>query len=185
MSGSGAEERSDSDLLKAAIEGDEQAFWEFCVRSLPALLNEQRAQCRSVGISPAMAEDFVNESLVKAVQWLRKHKPRKISKAWLMVISRNTMIDWIRRNRFSKRSTSQTIDQLEDTARNETEIPVVLECFDDLSDRDKEVLELILFQDRSPPEAAQILGIEVWAAYKRYERALKRLRDLLKNAEQP
>jgi RNA polymerase sigma factor (sigma-70 family) len=48
-----------------------------------------------------------------------------------------------------------------------------------LDENSRRMIELVLGEGYSPPEAARELGIGRWSAYKRYERALRKLRDLL------
>lgn len=50
---------------------------------------------------------------------------------------------------------------------------------------DREVLALRHFEQLDNAEAAQVLGIENQAAYKRYVRAIRRLKDAMENPEQP
>ena len=63
--------KSDGQLLKAATEGDELAFWEFCVQSLPTILRVLRAQCHRLGLPTDLVQDGAHETMVRAVSWLR------------------------------------------------------------------------------------------------------------------
>ncbi len=53
--------------------------------------------------------------------------------------------------------------------------------FKQLSKMDQVILELTLIKGYSPSEAASELQIGIWTAYKRHERAIKRLRALLQS----
>ncbi len=55
------------------------------------------------------------------------------------------------------------------------------ECFEQLSLADRTIIVLIDYDDRGYPEAARILEISEEAARARHSRAVKRLRNMLKN----
>ena len=56
----------------------------------------------------------------------------------------------------------------------------VRRAFAELPEADRLILRLILIDSRDPASAASELGIRKWAAYKRYGRALSRLRAALR-----
>jgi RNA polymerase sigma factor (sigma-70 family) len=170
-------EQSEADLLDAAAKGDLDAFWKFCVRVMPTLLSAQKAQCRQYGLPADLAQDFVDEALVHTVQWIRSNEGRTISASFLKVVSRNKMIDWMRRHRRVNRLKAPLpVEEVQSPEPKKSIESDIMKYYSELSDQDQEILALILFQNKSPQEAAAILGIEGWAAYKRYERALKRLK---------
>jgi RNA polymerase sigma factor (sigma-70 family) len=173
-------QRSEAELLRAADEGDEDAFGEFCVRCIPALVRTQRARCQSLGIPPHMAEEFANETLVRAVQWLRNYPGGQLSRNWLFRVAHNVLVDWLRRHRGERQTfRGDLVESVVDRKADVEGTSGILEYFSQLPPRDREILELVLLEGHTPPEAAEYLGIQAWSAYKRYERALKRLRDLL------
>jgi len=63
--------------------------------------------------------------------------------------------------------------------RRETQARI-RKALDELDPLDREVLVLRHFEELKNVEVAQCLGIEPSAATKRYQRALKRLRDIFK-----
>jgi RNA polymerase sigma-70 factor (ECF subfamily) len=58
---------------------------------------------------------------------------------------------------------------------------LVQQALSGMDEIDREVLALRHFEQLSNPEAAQVLGIEEAAAYKRYVRALRRLKEILQS----
>lgn len=58
---------------------------------------------------------------------------------------------------------------------------LVQDALNDMDEIDREVLALRHFEQLTNPEAAQVLGIEEPAAYKRYVRALRRLKEIVKS----
>jgi len=170
-------EQSEADLLEAAAQGDLDAFWKFCVLVMPALLSAQKAQCRQYGLSADFAQDFVDEALVRTVKWIRSNEGKTISASFLKVVARNTMIDWMRRHRRDNRLKAPLpAEEVQSPEPKKSIDSDIMMYYNELSHQDQEILALILFENKSPQEAASILGIEGWAAYKRYERALKRLK---------
>ncbi len=192
---------SDGELLQAATEGDEQAFAEFCVRSLPTFLGLLRARCRHLGLPMDLAHDAGQEAILRALKWFQKNRPqpgevppdqppseeqerRQPSLSWLITIAMNVLHDWARSR---QRMPNAADESLANLTAAETVPP---DAYDDVIDalgrlpvRDREILELVLIQELTPEEAAKQLGIGKWAGYKRYERALVRLRELLSSAK--
>jgi RNA polymerase sigma factor (sigma-70 family) len=187
---------SDGELLQAATEGDDEAFAEFCVRSLPTFVGLLRARCRYLGLPPDLANDAGQEAILRALKWFQKNRPqpgepsssppdpdaekRQPSLSWLITIAMNVLHDWARSR---QRMPIAPEEKLANLAAEETAPPdqyaAVIDALGRLPVRDREILELVLIQELSPEEAAVQLGIGKWAGYKRYERALVRLRELL------
>jgi len=175
--------RSDDtdDSLRMVIEGNEQAFADFCIRSLPQLLTIVRTRCRRFGVPADLARDFVQEALTRLIEQRDKGALEQLSIKWLVTVSRNVMIDWIRKQRRVKTLTDEQFERIPDQDQSNADLDAVLEGFGKLSSRDQEILNLVLWEGNSPAEAATRLGIEPWSAYKRYERALSRLKHIVKN----
>jgi RNA polymerase sigma factor (sigma-70 family) len=168
----------DDELIESAIRGSDEAFTEFCVRSLPALLEIMRSQCRRFGVPPDLARDCVQEALLRMVEQ-RKGNPRTVSTGWLVTVAKNFMFDWMRKERRKKALDEEQFANVPEVERGGDDVSAVFEGFKRLSQRDQEILGLILLEGCSPPEAAARLDIQAWSAYKRYERALTRLRDAI------
>jgi RNA polymerase sigma factor (sigma-70 family) len=146
-------------------------------------------QCTQKGVPRDRASDFVQETIVKALDYLRScREPAwrpfpKVSVAWLMQIGYNLMIDWLRANRRAhkakeeivarnkaRRMSRAEVDQLEEIHKFYTWLPPA----------EQEIVELILLKGRTPTEAGADLGISEAASYKRYERAITHLRELIR-----
>jgi len=99
---------------------------------------------------------------------------------WLYVTARNHLANWRRRNR-------PTEPFSEDHARVEPvgaeEAHDVLRLLADLSMDDQEILRLAAWEELSPTEIAQVLGISASAARVRLHRARKRLQRRLDRAD--
>jgi RNA polymerase sigma factor (sigma-70 family) len=181
---------SDTDLLAAAAAGDAAAFQEFCVRSLPRLLQFVRGRCRALGLPAHHAEDLTQETLLRGVQWLRGHRAATIHSPphWLMRIANNLTLSLARKHYRQPTSALQDADlsNLEGPERPPLDVVAgresmrhLLEQYGRLPQRDREVLELVLLANHPLKHAAGLLHLSVAAAHKRFERALKRLRALI------
>jgi RNA polymerase sigma factor (sigma-70 family) len=180
---------SDDHLLRAAQEGNDEAFRVFCVRSLPTLLSYLDLQCTRRGVPRDLAPDFVQSTVMKALDYLRSCRESadrplpRVSVGWLMQIGFNLMMDWLRQNRRARKArevlaarekprrlSTQQVDQLEE----------VHKYFTWLTLPEQEIVELVLLKGKTIAEVAAELEISIDAAYKRYERAISHLRDLIK-----
>jgi RNA polymerase sigma factor (sigma-70 family) len=178
----------DDRLLRAAHQGDGEAFQVFCVRSLPGLVSYLMAQCELCGVPIDLAVDFAQDTVIKAlaqVRASREHAYRpfpKVSTAWLKQIGYNLIMDHLReahRARSAQRDinaakprppTQEEIDRLEEVHKFYTWLPPA----------EQEMIELVLVENLSIQEAAAKLGISKPAAYKRYERAVTHLQDFIR-----
>jgi RNA polymerase sigma factor (sigma-70 family) len=77
----------------------------------------------------------------------------------------------------------RAIQQLRDLVnRGDHELNRIQDNLSRLEERDRSILGLILVQGVSPKDAASVLGVQPATIYKRYERALKRLKSLTNNS---
>src|SRR5712671_2917808 len=96
---------ADRAVIDRVLDGDTNAFGELIERHQAAVYTHLLRMVRR----PEDASDLAQESFVKAFKHLRQHNPRWPFKTWLMTISTNTAINFIRKRRL------ETIS-LEDTA---------------------------------------------------------------------
>ena len=178
MSSVPEQDQTDGELLYAALRGDETAFTSFCVRSLPTLTRVLRAACRASGFPEDWAEDAAQESLMRAILQMRAEPPRQVSLGWLIRVGRNVLLDWARRQRRAPLlSPDDTLAASNEGPPNETEALWV--GMERLATADREIIEAVLINETSPETIAEKLKISRWAIYKRYERALIRLRKVM------
>ena len=86
-------ERTDHELLLAAARGDEAAFAELVARHRPRLVRYATSRC---GRDAAMAEDAVQDGLVRAHRAIVAGKVPVDVDAWLFAIVRNRCHDYFR-----------------------------------------------------------------------------------------
>jgi RNA polymerase sigma factor (sigma-70 family) len=182
------EQWPDDRLLREAHGGNPEAFTVFCVRSLPGLIRYLRSQCAQRGIPQDLARDFAQDTLMRALRQLREFEASaarplpKVSVAYLFQIGVNVCRDWVKKNRRVK-----AFEHIEDLPQEHRISPAeqdryeeALEFLNYLDSRDRELVELVLMEQMSVAEAGERLDMEKWAAYKAYERAIERIRDLIR-----
>ncbi len=173
-------------ILREASQGNEEAFGVFCDRCLPSLYRYVRNQCRRRSIPTDLARDFCHEAVIRAIKCIRGCAAGEIrpfpavSQAWLAKIAINVMKDWGRRERrfvvVQELETEARPDVSFETAREKEEI---LKFFSWLPARERDMLELVLVEEKSIADAGAQLSISQANSYKVFQRALELLRDLL------
>ena len=176
----------DGTLLKAAANGDHKAFESLCVVTLPRLLRLARAHCYQFRIPADLAHDFVQDTILRAITWLRDHKDAKVHGGWLRRILLNMIRNWLRREKGSRivddPHIAERVDLKVPQGGEDHDVAPVFLAYRKLSEQDQLVLQLVLLDESSPRVVARRLGISTWAAYKRYERALARLRIAMRTS---
>jgi len=148
---------------------------EFLVSDLEAFVAFAR---KRVG-DPDLAEDLVQESLVKALKADRRPSEAEDVVAWFYRILRHSIIDLYRRRGAQKRFLEKIQAELpqEPDASAET---ALCRCFEkllpDLPAPYRELLKKVDLEGVSPKEAASQLGISANNLTVRLHRARKRLR---------
>jgi RNA polymerase sigma factor (sigma-70 family) len=175
-------------LLREANSGNAEAFQLFCSRSLPGLVRYAAARCRDLGVPPDLADDFVHDAFLKAVRFLAKTETEEdgkalaLSPAWLRTIIYNNIRDWRKKNRRNRNECDSDHDLNQLAAPNggvqlTDEHEELLEFFEWLTNRERDVLELVYVKGMTFLAVAAHLEISLDAAYKAHERGLNRLRD--------
>lgn len=115
----------------------------------------------------ALAEDILQESYLKAFKSLESFNEQSSLKTWLYKIIQNTTRDYLRVHKRRQELTSDFLDgqkvhksdSKEYKVRAEADKKALLFYLDKLSKREKEVIELVYYQELSTDEAGEILGI--------------------------
>ncbi len=146
------------------------------------LLPSLRAFARSLAHNPALADDLVQDTLVKALANVERFEPGTNMRAWLFTILRNHYYSQLRK---SKREVEDADGKFAArvSTRPEQDGSVDLEdfkvAFQQLAPDHREVLTLVGASGCSYEEAAHICGCAVGTIKSRVNRARKRLSDLL------
>jgi RNA polymerase sigma-70 factor, ECF subfamily len=138
-----------------------------------------RAYARSLSRDAAMADDLVQDTLMRA--WLNQNKFTQGTSlgAWLNTILRNCFLSQIRRKRYADRYVDQTAVDMVRTPANQE---VALACkelgdgIDSLPTHQREALSWVTLEGISYEEAADRSGCSIGTIKSRINRARHQLR---------
>ena len=160
------DEKSDEILIEEYIKGDENSFRFIIDKYSNSIYN---FSARFVGISDAT--DIVQDVFVKVWTNIKKFDKSKSSfKTWLFRITRNTVIDFMRKKKMINFSSLDTEgENFEDTIEDDSSLPIeimsqledekMLNAFiDELPDNYKEVLVLHYQEDMTFAEIGELLN---------------------------
>lgn len=170
-------------LMLAAIEGDEQAYRRLLTSLAPALRAMARRGFERVGLGNAEIEDVVQETLL-AIHLKRGTWDRTRSLGpWVTAIARYKLVDSLRRK---GRSTDLQIDELAETladvAANEgTAYHDTESMLGTLNERQQEIVRAISIDGRPVRDVAEKLGMTEVAVRVSLHRSLKLLAERYRN----
>ncbi len=127
-----------------------------------------------------LAEDIVQEVMLKVVSAHQKSIPVKNLRAWLYQITRNTLIDYYRRKKNTCKNYEEYIDEVILSKENDTFSPkeYVIKMIQLLPEKYRIPLLLSDIDNKKQAEVAKITGISLSATKMRIQRARKMLYDL-------
>ena len=126
------------------------------------------------------AEEVLQASYLKVLSGRARFEGRSAFRTWLFGVIRRTAMQ-SRRRRFLERLFLARMKRLQPAPAspvNPEELSI-LPLFRELSRRQREVLELVFYQDLSIEEAAAVMGVSLGSARVHYERGKKSLRGAL------
>lgn len=133
------------------------------------------------------ASDILQATYVKVLSGKAKFGERSTFKTWLFGVIRNTGREISRkravRNALLLKFKPDPIvwkDPSEQTAEAERKTRI-LEAISTLSDRQREVIDLVFYHDLTIEEAANVMGIGLGSARTHYSRAKQNLSEALEN----
>jgi RNA polymerase sigma-70 factor, ECF subfamily len=182
--GAVAVDATSEELLVAAATGDEAAF--------SVLAQRVRAQALRVATGvvrdPAMAEEVTQEVLTEV--WLKADRfdpTRGNVSGWISTLARRRAVDRVRseqagRNRddrVARRDQERDVDVVAEEVEVRLEHWQVRRALAELSDRQREAIELAYFGGHTYRDVARVLGIPEGTAKSRLRDGLLRLREAL------
>jgi RNA polymerase sigma factor (sigma-70 family) len=173
-------------LMRAAINGDSEAYRRLLASLTPALRTVTRRNCARIGLDGSEAEDVVQEVLL-AIH-LKRHTwdaDRPIG-PWIMTITRNKLID-ARRRRGNRQALP--IDNLSDILTAEGSDDAMDRhdldrLLDKLGNRQKDLVRSLSVEGRSVQETAERLNMSEGAVSVALHRAIKTLSVLYRGNDQ-
>lgn len=140
--------------------------------------------CHRIVGDREMAEDALQEAFVNAFQNLKSYQGKATFGAWLKRIVVNKAISILRKNRLEFVLTDELPDVMDDDGMNEGELELkverVREAIHKLPNGFRVVFSLYLLEGYDHKEIAEILGISESTSKTQYNRAKKKLKELLK-----
>jgi len=172
-------------LVRVGIQ-DQDAFravFDYFAPRLKAFLMGQ-------GTSPQMAEEVVQETMVKIWRKADQYEPaRAAASTWIFTIARNMRIDHLRKSNRPEPDmddpafvpdpeplATETISQAQDSAQ-------LYAAMAELSEDQRAVLKLAYFEEKAHPEIAEALGIPLGTVKSRIRLALKNIRSRIGDSE--
>lgn len=179
--------RHDQVLMTAIAAGDQGAFASLVGQESPRLLRFTRSL---LTVSPAEAEEVVQEALLRLWQQAPNWEPNGRVSTWLHQVAYRLCIDSIRRRR-----PSVEIETVEEALPDDgtgadqrlirmDEVGAVRAAIERLPERQKTALMLCHFQEMSQADASAVMGIGESAYESLLSRARRRLRALIEDADE-
>ncbi len=133
------------------------------------------------------AEDLTQATFERALRAWPRFDPRKASeRTWLLVIARNLLIDYQRRDRpeLPGEIDERRLPQVSGPEEQFTERADLHAALQQLSERERELIALRFGADLTGAEIARLTGLSLANVQQILSRALRRLRALLAEAPQ-
>ncbi|ARS25830.1 sigma-70 family RNA polymerase sigma factor [Sphingomonas sp. KC8] len=150
---------------------------------VPAMRRYARALSRDDDI----ADDIVQDALVRAYEGADTFRAGASLKNWLLAIVRNSFFGDLRRNKAEnlrhERLALLLIDHVEAQQERQAYLRQIIDRFLMLSASQREVLHLISIEGLSYQEAAEVLDVPIGTVMSRISRARSALRALEIDAE--
>jgi RNA polymerase sigma-70 factor (ECF subfamily) len=121
------------------------------------------------------AEDVLQNTMIDITRYCRGYSGGSIG-AWIMTIARNNALDVVR-----KRHNGTEPELFEDGASELMEVDAfaaveIMDMLSVLDEEEKQIVLLRLYQEMPYREIAEVMGIKIFAAQKRYQRAISKLK---------
>jgi RNA polymerase sigma-70 factor (ECF subfamily) len=163
---------------------------EFARADVEAKLEEHHADCFAwamacCGRERSEAEDVLQTSYLKVLDGRAAFASRSSFRTWLFGVIRRTAAEhrrWRALGRFRSGALTERADPSPDaatTVMHSESSARLLATLTLLTERQRQLLHLVFYQDLTIGEAAAVLGISIGTARTHYERGKQRLRELL------
>jgi RNA polymerase sigma-70 factor (ECF subfamily) len=177
---SGLEQVKQDVLIKACINGDRSAQYALYKQYSKAMFNI----CYRITNDPDDAKDVLQEAFLSAFRNLRSFKGESSFGAWLKRIVVNSSINHVKKSKIIFTQLDGHDAGHESVGMHDNEIILEIDRIKDalqqLPDGFRTVLSLYLFEGYDHREIAGILGITESTSKSQYNRAKKRLKEILK-----
>ena len=176
----------DAQLLQLIQKGDKDAFSTLYLKYQPRFL---KYCTRVLQNDVALAADIVDEAMIEIWKSAGNFAGKSLPSTWMYSIMRFRLIGYLRKNKEILLEDDTAAVNMEDTAlRPDEELELsqvnesLIQHLGYLSDKHREVLELVYFKELSVREVATALGISEGTVKTRMFYARKHLKEILTNS---
>lgn len=177
--------KRDTLLLKRISDGDRQAFTEIYLSYQPRLI---KFCSRILKNDVALAADIVDEALIEVWKSAGSFSGRSQPSTWIHSITRFRLIGYLRKNKELVQSNDFDWKDIEDqTLLPDEEMMIsernkkIVSHLSKLSDKHREVIELVYFKEFSIKNIAKMLNISENTVKTRMFYARGKLKEIIKN----
>lgn len=167
-------EKSDSELVQAAIDGDADSFTELCKRYYPSMV----AIAHSIIGDRHKAQDAAQQAFAKAAVKLPQLKKKNRFANWLAAICRNAALD-LAKDAETHRSIEE-FSAIPAKSQDDGPAEAVREAISRLKPADREVIFLRFYNGMTYERISRVLGISEQAINGRLRRAKRKIADYLR-----
>jgi RNA polymerase sigma factor (sigma-70 family) len=168
------------EVIERCIQGDRKAYSEIYDLYSKAMFNI----CYRITKNQETAEDVLQEAFVNAFHHIGSFQKKSSFGAWLKRIVVNKAISHLRKQQLNFIELNDRIDHHEEDERDEFElnmkVDTVREAILKLPTGFRTVFSLYLLEGYDHKEIAEILGISESTSKTQYNRAKKKLKEILK-----
>ncbi len=167
-------------IIDRCLKGDQKAFYEIYQLYSKAMFN---ICFRIVGIQE-VAEDLLQEAFVSAFQNIRSYQGKASFGAWLKKIVVNKAISHLRKQQLDLVELDERIDLHHDDDLDDIDlimkVETIREAIQKLPNGFRVVFSLYLLEGYDHKEIAEILKISESTSKSQYNRAKKKLKEILR-----
>lgn len=167
-------------LIDRCKQGDQKAYYEIYQLYSKAMFN---ICYRIIGIQE-VAEDVLQEAFVSAFQKIDSYQGKASFGAWLKKVVVNRAISYLRKQQLDLVELDDRMDLKDDGESDDIDLvlkmDMIREAIQKLPNGFRVVFSLYLLEGYDHKEISEILGISVSTSKSQYNRAKKKLKDILR-----
>ncbi len=171
--------QTDAELVKAALDGQKEAFAE--------LVRRYERPVRAIAINILgdhhSMQDAVQDTFVAGYQNLSVLRNRDSFGPWLMKIARRCALDWANRRQKANPPVTNPVAVENPDGRLDEDSEALLAAVVKLPEAERQVVMLRYFAGHSVSQVAEAVGRSIGTVTKQLSRAHKRLREIFKESE--
>lgn len=145
--------------------------------------------CSCCGWNEADAEDVLQTVYMKVISGRARFHGQSAFRTWLFGVIRHTASELARSVRAAERKVTRlaveargsqiAVEQPDEAIEKAEQSRILRRALSELPDRQREVLNLVFYQDMTIREAAEVMEVSIGSARVHYDRGKKKLRTLL------